>query len=177
MYMDTYMQPDMSLFGHAYEQVAAGLCDEEAEQIRELVQDHMYTCSKQEIYAVAIGQLPLCRASDVTHEVDRWLIALASEVGWQAPSAQAESHPATKQTGVWKAKAWKAGAPMRRHADDTDGRWTPMEEEVLEKYLHDTYGCRKNWVHCARLVGTKSSAQCKSKFHNDPVLRAAWRTR
>ncbi|KAJ2156021.1 hypothetical protein GGF46_005465, partial [Coemansia sp. RSA 552] len=53
-----------------------------------------------------------------------------------------------------------------------NSKWTVDEEDRLNEYLHRTQG-RKNWVHCARRVRTKSSAQCKSKFNNMRAQKAS----
>ncbi|KAI9482464.1 hypothetical protein BX667DRAFT_494362 [Coemansia mojavensis] len=168
------------LFGPTYSQYAAELCNEEVEQIRCIIQTNYPGCSVDELVQMAIKEFPLCVEEDIkefvtfcistkqTRTSPATLAMTLSPPYSTIPVAELNYAPAKSPVGNIPAyhnfaqkSEWNTEDP---HVD-MQSKWTTKEKAALEKYLADNPG-RKNWVHCAKLVVTKSSSQCKSKYNN-----------
>ncbi|KAJ2363673.1 hypothetical protein H4S02_009736 [Coemansia sp. RSA 2611] len=134
----------------------------------------MYRCSKQQIYNMAQRHLALCREHDIIAEVDSFLLAMATRTSNNVPAAYAPvilpSRP-TYVEAVPAAKANESPATVKKPHTHTESKWTPREEAILDDYLVKTKGCRKNWIYCSQLIGTRSVSQCKSKYNNEKLKR------
>ncbi|KAJ1941606.1 hypothetical protein FBU59_003453 [Linderina macrospora] len=52
---------------------------------------------------------------------------------------------------------------LKRQAKEHSGTWTKIEIKKLLDFVNSAKG-RRDWKHCASIIGTKSSSQCYSKW-------------
>ncbi|KAJ2161447.1 hypothetical protein GGF46_001468 [Coemansia sp. RSA 552] len=142
----------MAYFVPYYQSVAAELSDEEQRSVQKIVQRN-YAQGSGDLVRLAQQEHPLCLEGDIRDAVINHMALILR----QLPSDPPYDAPAKKDsTGL--------AYPEDPHSG-LSSRWMPDEIQHLQEYLSATKG-RKNWIQCARYVGTKSSAQCKAKHNN-----------
>ncbi|KAJ1832373.1 hypothetical protein IWW55_001587 [Coemansia sp. RSA 2706] len=143
------------LFTPAYEYIAAELCREELDSVRDMVEDSYRQFNSKQIMDMLIAEHPLCLERDLLEAYTEVVAHIESQCVYEPPP-HCESPPADKQ-------APEHDPEDPNHVNNT--RWTPHETQRLLEYLAVTKG-RKSWIKCAQYVGSRSSAQCKAKHNN-----------
>ncbi|KAJ2845604.1 hypothetical protein IWW36_004713 [Coemansia brasiliensis] len=102
---------------------------------------------KDELLHALAKEMPLCLESDISACISQCFAKLHSPT--VIPSHHAKPHFNTEDP-----------------RNEFSSNWTQSEDDLLALYISQHKG-RKNWVDCAKIVATKSSSQCKSRYNNN----------
>ncbi|KAJ2012225.1 hypothetical protein GGI06_004229 [Coemansia sp. S85] len=141
----------------------AELSDEERQSIQQLVERHSGTMDLVELRKLVLLENSLCLEEDVHEEFVRCIVR--SKITELSPDSQ-ELQRVKEEFRV------NAALRTSDSARVTSRNWSERETAILNKYLARNKG-RKNWVLCAKLIGTKTSVQCKAKYNNSKAAEGS----
>lgn len=125
-----------------YQSITAELSQEELLSIHNLISQYQPYKSADEILYILKQEHPLCLDSDLKDALIEFT----------------QPHHHHQQQLPTPLKSAETEETFSRN-------WTDQETQILQDYVNRTRG-RKNWIYCSRLIGTKTSVQCKAKYNN-----------
>ncbi|KAI9471773.1 hypothetical protein BX667DRAFT_520223 [Coemansia mojavensis] len=103
--------------------------------------------SKEELLQALVREMPLCLDNDISVCINQCLAKLHSSSIVPNTITKPQYNPEDPR-------------------NEFSSNWTQSEDDLLALYISQHKG-RKNWVDCAKIVATKSSSQCKSRYNNN----------
>ncbi|KAJ1727368.1 hypothetical protein LPJ61_004607 [Coemansia biformis] len=151
------------MFDPKYESIVAEPSVEEVASVMEILERNSRWATAPQLLAAIKAEHPLCLEADLVEVLNNFLSNKLQKQASRPYQQSVSSYSSSTRVSPTSEQP----RPINTEDPDTflESKWNAQEIEVLREFLSLNKG-RKNWVLCAKQVGTKSSAQCKAKYNN-----------